>query len=390
MQELCRIFMMMQLQQDFLNKSKFITKEAENVQRAMERYEKDKCVPGAGIQNEKNYDNSKKDRIRRSLKTYKSKTKRKSNITDNRFVGYAIPFNPKPIKIYSDSSCTSQKYWPSTFSTKGLAISRIRQNLSKIAISKNNENGKSMLTEEEYKNFVLSNINLDGNELTPITHQTSEKDTIEDNQQVYANSETLVKTNSNLKLEPIFKRKELLVSDTPSREHSDAYNNDPIELYGANNFQKSAEGQLNYVAMRYQRLQDEIAQNNWVELPQLGRNESEYNYKENISWDLSRDSYLAKMADRPSIIAEGNKLDTSSRKALEKIGVVTRSTTRRRTNKSKNGSKAPWFLNMYDSEWIVMFGKQNKNYRNKSLRPMSSKPSRKKLNQTKKKWKMPY
>lgn len=81
-----------------------------------------------------------KDKFRRSLKTYKSKTKRKSNIPENRFVGYAIPFNPKPIKIYNESSCTSQKYAPSTISTKGLAISRIRQNLGKIQLSKEKEN----------------------------------------------------------------------------------------------------------------------------------------------------------------------------------------------------------------------------------------------------------
>ena len=34
----------------FSKKSKFITKETENAQRAMERYEKEKCIPGGGIQ----------------------------------------------------------------------------------------------------------------------------------------------------------------------------------------------------------------------------------------------------------------------------------------------------------------------------------------------------
>lgn len=44
----------------FTKKSKFITKETENAQRAMERYEKEKNIPGAGIQNEQNNDSATK------------------------------------------------------------------------------------------------------------------------------------------------------------------------------------------------------------------------------------------------------------------------------------------------------------------------------------------
>ena len=226
-----------------------------------------------------------KDKIRRSIKTYKSKTKRKSNAPDNRFIGYAIPFNPKPIKIYNDSSCTSQKYAPSTISTKGLAISRIRQNIGKIQLSKDKENDRSMLTDEDFQQLAISNVNMECQELTPNTHQNSTSQTIEERHPLFANSDTLVKTNSNLKLEPIFKRRELIGSETPSREKIDAYNNcnDPVELYGITNSQKLNDGQYNYVASRYQRLKEEENQKSRVELPQLGRMDSEYNYKDNTS-----------------------------------------------------------------------------------------------------------
>lgn len=125
---------------------------------------------------------------------------------------------------------------------------------------------------------------MDCPEMTPNTHQNSTSQTIDDKNSIYANSESLVKTNSNIKLEPIFKRRELVGSETPSRDKIDSYNkcNDAVEFYGNNN-QKLSDGQYNYVASRYQRLKEDDNHNSRIELPQLGRFESEYNYKDNTS-----------------------------------------------------------------------------------------------------------
>ena len=68
----------------------------------------------------------------RSLKTAKSR--------DKRFTGYDIPFHEKPIKIHWESSCTSGQYGPNIISTRGLVVSKLKNERSKITLNSHKEN----------------------------------------------------------------------------------------------------------------------------------------------------------------------------------------------------------------------------------------------------------
>lgn len=72
--------------------SKFINKNMESAKRAVERYEKDKHVPGAQtFQSSKTMSKS-IEKYQRPIKTAK--------VPDRRYTGYEIPFHAKPIKIH--------------------------------------------------------------------------------------------------------------------------------------------------------------------------------------------------------------------------------------------------------------------------------------------------
>lgn len=131
---------------------------------------------------------------------------------------------------------------------------------------------------------------------------------------------------------------------------------------------------MHYVVKRHQRLKNELTQDE-REGHKMSLEDSNYQEKSNPTLDLSSESYIAKIMDRPNPLESHN---TGSRKAL---------LDRRSNGSAKPGSrkkiarqtfsKNPCFLNVYESETLVMMnaGKSKGKSRTKSSRPMSNKPS---------------
>ena len=69
---------------------------------------------------------------------------------------------------------------------------------------------------------------------------------------------------------------------------------------------------------RHQKLQHEVTSLDESSLPKGTINESQFNDISNPTLDLSSESYMAKIMDRPSIIAEGGKMRPGQRKFIDR------------------------------------------------------------------------
>ena len=113
--------------------SKFVSKDIENANRAIERYQANQPVLGEAKYLKHDSNPPKKLKTRRSIKTSKGcRPARKSQLLNEPYTGYTAPYTSKPIKILSESSCTSQAYNPCTISSKGVVLTRVRQNAHRL------------------------------------------------------------------------------------------------------------------------------------------------------------------------------------------------------------------------------------------------------------------
>ena len=108
--------------------SKYISKDVEKARRAVERYQACQNPPIQAKYIKHDSLEPQRLKTRRSIKTSKSRDRRNPLQNKQPYMGCDVPYNAKPIKIHSESSCTSQQYAPSTISTKGVVLSRVRQN----------------------------------------------------------------------------------------------------------------------------------------------------------------------------------------------------------------------------------------------------------------------
>jgi hypothetical protein len=120
--------------------SKFVSKDIESAKRAIERYQANQHVPGDAQYLKHSSEQPKKIKTKRSIKTSKgSRPVRKSQMLNQPYQGYGMPYTSKPIKIHSESSCTSQTYAPASISSKGVVLTRVRQHANKLASIVNSE-----------------------------------------------------------------------------------------------------------------------------------------------------------------------------------------------------------------------------------------------------------
>lgn len=184
------------------------------------------------------------------------------------------------------------------------------------------------------------------NEMTPTTNSRSSKHQNHELPNIVPNSDLVPKKNGQ-KLEPLFSH---LGSntETPLREVNNGYPTGPNQFYL--NQPLDGYNKLNFVSKRHQRLVNDISITEGHRTGAISMNDSEYNKESNPTLDLSSESYIAKIMDRPQGI-EGAKGVTQSRKYLERCSTTSNNTRKRKqSTKQANPTKNPCFLNVYDSD----------------------------------------
>ena len=112
----------------------------------------------------------------------------------------------------------------------------------------------------------------------------------------------------------------------------------------------------NYVNQKHNFIIQNSVEENSIDMPAINQNNSGYkNATRGESFECSNESYVSKMMNRPPTMHEN--LNSSSRKNIGKKKL--KSNSRRRSSKlKKKYSKNPWFLNMYDTDYMLLMNKK--------------------------------